>query len=109
MQRLYALAELHWPVDLKQGPAGGRLCTPAHFEGSDRGDWSLFVWLDQPAQPGDRVTVPVTPLISESAEALLRPEAVFRLFVGHGLFATGRVLWVVPATQHELKSVFHFC
>ena len=109
MQRMYAMAELHWPSDLKQGPSEGRFCTPAHFDGSGRGDWSLFVWLDQPARPGESVTVPVTPLVSEAAETLLRPETDFQLFVSPGVFAVGRVLEMVTVSPEELKCVFHFC
>ncbi len=109
MQNAYALAELRWPFEMKAVPTEGRLCTPAHFEGDARSNWSLFVWLDKPAQPGEAVTVPITPLVPEAGAALLKPEAQFRLFLGSGLFAHGRVVSVVEASEDDLKCVFHFC
>ena len=109
MQNAYALAELRWPSEMKALPKEGRLCTPAHFEDDSQSDWSLFVWLDKPAQPGESITVPITPLVPEAAGRLLKPEAQFRLFLKPGLFAYGRVASVIWASEDDLKCVFHFC
>ena len=109
MHNAYALAELRWPSQLKSVPTEGRLCTPAHFEDDSHSDWSLFVWLDKAAQPGEAVTVPIMPLVPEAGGVLLKPEAQFRLFLGPGLFADGRVVSVVQASEDDLKCVFHFC
>ncbi len=109
MQNTYALAELQWPAEMKAIPREGRFCTPAHFESDSQSDWSMFVWLDKPARPGEAVTVPITPLIPEAGGKLLKPEAQFRLFLGPGLFARGRVVSVVESSEADLKCVFHFC
>jgi len=109
MQNAYALAELRWPSELKSASMEGRLCVPAHFESDSHSDWSLFVWLDKPAQPGEAATVPIMPLVPEAGGDLLKPEARFRLFLGPGLFAHGRVVSVIRASEDDLKCVFHFC
>lgn len=106
---VYAMAQLQWPMELGYYPLKGRFCTPAHFESDNQSNWSLFVWLDKPARPGEAVTVPITPLIPEAGGNLLKPEAQFRLFLGHGLFARGRVVSVVESSEADLKCVFHFC
>lgn len=109
MLAMYAVAELKWPAELRTFPKQGRFCTPAHFESDQESDWSLFVWLDKPAQSGESVMVPVTPLVTESAEKLLRPEAKFRLRLGRNVFANGRIVSVVQTSEADLKCVFHFC
>ena len=89
MQNACALAELQWPSELKSAPTAGRLRTPA--------------------QPGEAVTVPVMPLVPEAGGVLLKLKVQFRLFSGPGLFAYGRVVSVVQASEDDLKRVFHFC
>lgn len=105
----YAMAEIQWPMELGCYPQQGRFCTPAHFESDSQSDWSLFVWLDKPAQAGVSVIVPIMPLVPDAGEELLKPEAQFRLFLGSGLFAHGRVVSVIRASEDDLKCVFHFC
>lgn len=114
MQRTYAMAELRLPRELKTGLRGnglraGRLCTPAHFPSDPSSDWSLYVWLEQPAEVGASIIVPVTPVVSEAAERLLQPEALFELFLGKDTFAPGRVLSVNRVSDEDLRCVFHLC
>ncbi|MGI4790812.1 MAG: hypothetical protein ACRYFS_18430 [Janthinobacterium lividum] len=103
------MAELHWPSELDKSFRQGRLCTPAHFENDTQNDWSLYVWFDKPVNPGEIVTVPVTPLVTEAAEKILRPGAEFRLFLKPDLYALGRVVTVSKVSEEDMRCVFHFC
>lgn len=107
MQTMYALAELTWPSNMKPSLKGGRLCTPAHFDKDNNSDWSLCLWLDKPACPGETVTVPVMPLVTEAGPKLLEADAKFELFLGPKLLAPGRIVSVASASQEDLNSVFH--
>lgn len=109
MQTIYALAELTWPSNMKPALKGGRLCTPAHFDKDNNSDWSLCLWLDKPACPGEAVTVPVMPLVTEAGPELLQPDARFQLLLAPDLYAQGRVLSVVSTSEDNLKCVFHLC
>jgi hypothetical protein len=109
MQNTYAMAELRWPIELEKGYQQGRLCSPAHFESDAESDWSLYAWLDAPMTPGEAVTIPVMPLISEAAERLLKPGAEFRLFLRPDIYALGRVISVKQVSAEDLRCVFHFC
>ena len=109
MQNAYAMAELHWPLELDKAFRQGRFCSPAHFENDSQNDWSLYVWFDRPINPGETVSVPVTPLVSEAAKKLLIPGAEFQLFLKPGLYASGRVVTVLEASDEDLRCVFRFC
>ena len=109
MQIAYAMAELRWPSELSKPFRSGRFCTPAHFENDAQTSWSFYVWFDQPINPGEVVTVPITPLVSEAAEKLLLPGAKFRLFLKPDLYASGRVVTVSEVSEQDLRCVFHFC
>lgn len=109
MQKTYAMAELRWPVELDKVFRSGRFCTPVHFENDAQNDWSLYVWFDRPVNPGETVTVPVTPLVSEAAGELLQPGAEFQLFLKPDLYASGRVITVSEVSEDDLRCVFHFC
>ena len=109
MQTTYAMAELRWPAELDRVFRSGRLCTPAHFENDSQNDWSLYVWFDQPVNPGETITVPITPLVSEAAGILLLPGAEFQLFLKPNLYASGRIITVSEASEDDLRCVFHFC
>ncbi len=107
MTTAYATAQLSWPSELKRGLRQGRFCTPAHFQHDNLNDWSLCLWFDRPVNPGETVTVPVTPLVSEAAEKLLLPGAEFRLFLGRDCYAEGRILKVQQASNEEMRRIFH--
>lgn len=109
MQTVYALAELHWPSEMKVTSKKGRLCTPAHFDKDKNSDWSLYLWLEKPACPGEVVTVPVMPLVDQAGPKLLEVDAQFQLFLAPGLFAPGRIVSVVSVSEEDRKCVFHFC
>lgn len=109
MQTVYALAELQWPSEMKATTKKGRLCTPAHFDKDNNSDWSLCLWLDKPACPGEVVTVPVRPLVTEIRLDLFEVDARFQLFLSPGLSAQGRIVSVVSASEEDVKCVFHFC
>lgn len=107
MQFAYAIAELRLPLILKQFSGQGQFRTAAHFQKDTQSDWSLLVWFDKPVKPGETVTVPVTPLISEVAGKLFVPGSEFELFLGSDGEALGRVVSVVEVSKEELNRIFH--
>ena len=107
MTTAYATAELSWPSGLKKVSQQGRFCTPAHFENDNQNNWSLCLWFDRPINPGEVVTVPITPLVSEAAEKLLLPGAGFRLFLGRDCYAEGRIVKVQQVSSEEMRRIFH--
>ena len=107
MHYAYAMAELRFPLTLKQFPGQGQFWTAAHFSSDTQSDWSLLIWFDQPAKAGETVTVPVTLLVPEAAMNLFVPKAEFELFLGPNGRAQGQIVSVMEVSKEELHCVFH--
>jgi hypothetical protein len=110
MKHTYALARLEF---LPAGNGGiahvspGRICTPARFEGDDPW-WSLYVMVEKPLQSGDTATLPVTTLVSDVAENLLRSGAKFDLTIGPAVVAKGVIISTHSVDRKQFSRIFKF-
>lgn len=89
-------------------PIQGRVIAPSVFNTDKNQWWSLFLFLKGTVCPGETVTLPVTTMVEEVAEAVLQPGASFELKRGPKAVAHGKIISAEHVSREQYNSLFQF-
>ena len=111
MSLVYAWAKIHWLPPEENSTARlarGRVIAPSIFSTNKSQWWSLFLFLKAPVYLGETVILPVTTMVEEVAEGVLRPGVSFVLKRGPKTVAQGEVLSAEHVDRDQYNFIFQF-